>query len=84
MRDFDYYVLEVGYRWADVLDFLEIPHYTNPHSGDRAARGFEIRTVEVPDVEEEDRKPMLVRLLVVWPLDKPRPTDEQIRVLWEE
>jgi hypothetical protein len=84
MPDFDYYDLSPGYSWEDVLDFLGIQHYTNPHGGDKAARGFEIRTVEVPDMDEEDQRPMSAQLLVVWPFDKQRPTDEQIRDLWVE
>ena len=82
MPEFDYYDLAPGYKWTDVLDFLEIPHYTNSHSGDKTARGMEIRSVEVCDMEEEDRRLMLVQLLVVWPLDQQRPTDKQIQELW--
>ena len=81
--EFDFHVLEGGYRWSDILDFLEIPHYTNEHRGDRAALYTEIRTVSLPDLDfDEDNDP--IQLLVVWPLDKQRPTDEQIRELWME
>ncbi len=79
--DFDYFFLD-GFGWTDLLDFLSIPHYSNEHRDDVEPQCYEIRTVVLPnDIDDDLRRE---QLLVVWPADKPRPTDAQIAAAVEE
>lgn len=72
--EFDYFYLE-GFGWCDLLDFLKIPHYTNQHRGDTKPKSFAIRTVPLPDLDEEDEQLITQQLLVVW--DGPIPPSDQ-------
>ena len=68
-----------GFSWTDLLDFLEIPHYTNEHRTDTKPKSFEIRTVLAPASSDYDppTEPENVQILVVWD-GNTRPTDELV------
>lgn len=77
-KDFDFFYLD-GFGWSDLLDFLRIPHYSNEHRGAQAPSCFEVRACLLTNPELPEEAAVEEYLLVVWPLDKPRPTDEQIQ-----
>lgn len=76
--DFDFFYLG-GFRWTDLVDFLRIPHYTNEHRGVQPPMCYEVRVCALTSPEFPEDEAVEQELLVVWPLDKPRPTDEQIQ-----
>jgi hypothetical protein len=81
--DFDFFYLD-GFSWTDLLDFLQVPHYSNEHEmpSELQTKSFDLRTLMVPDpdydyapdetLDEDDNED----LLVVWTGE--RPTDEQV------
>lgn len=70
-----------GFSWTDLVDMLEVPHYTNEHRGLVAPRMYEIRSVKMPDLDDPDQplddEPEM--LFVVWSTDRERPTDDELR-----
>lgn len=78
MQYFDFFYLD-GFSWTDLLEFLRIPHYSNEHRGAQPPMCFEIRACMLTNPEFPEDDAVQQDLLVVWPPDQPRPTDEQIQ-----
>jgi len=76
--DFDWFYLD-GFAWTDLIDFFQLPHYTNDCDGTdaRKQRTVEMRTVKLPwgedpkDVDDHD-------ILVIWPAKTKRPTNREV------
>ncbi len=47
-----------GFSWTDLVDMLEVPHYTNEHRGLVAPRMYEIRSVKMPDLDDKPMSPI--------------------------
>ena len=78
MEDWDWFWLDSGYEFTEILEFLKIPHYTNEHRRDSVPVMVEVRTVKFVDELDVEEFGSEKQLLIKWKVDTSRPTDEQI------
>ena len=82
--EWDWFWLDGGYEFLELLEFLKIPHYTNEHRQDSAPVMVEVRTIKFVNERDIEEFGSEKQLLIKWKAEIPRPTDEQIQTALRE